>query len=246
MPDAPGGTGYVDLHCHLLWGVDDGAKSLADSLAMARTLVELGYSDAAPSPHNRAEYAPKSLALERLGEVQQALDAERIPLRLHENSENFFLDEHLLGKGESSSRRCVGNGRYLLVEAPYHAPLPALPQLVFRLKLLGVTPLIAHPERCLEFERSSRARELVDAGARLQLDVGAVIGRYGPPARKVAERLLDERLYAVAATDLHAPTGALDWLSRSFAVLRDRVGDQELTQLLSERPRRILSGLPLE
>src|SRR5262245_42092516 len=66
-------SGFVDLHCHMLWGLDDGAKTLDDTLEMARALVDLGFKCVAPSPHARPEYAPRALALERLAEVQSAL-----------------------------------------------------------------------------------------------------------------------------------------------------------------------------
>jgi protein-tyrosine phosphatase len=233
----------IDLHCHLLFGLDDGAKTLDDSLEMGRTLVELGFTAVAPSPHNRPEYAPPDLALARLDEVRQAFDDNGVKLELYPNSENFFLDEALL---PSLSRRIGSVGAYLLVEAPYTSPLPALTEILFRIKLKGVTPLIAHPERCFEFERKGRAKEAVDAGALLQLDIGAMIGRYGPVAKKVARTLLDEGLYAVGATDLHAPVGALEWVGRSLSELRARAGGDGFEALMRTNPARILRGEALE
>src|ERR1700737_1730858 len=99
-------NGLCDLHCHLLYGLDDGAKTLEDSLEMARALVDLGFSTVAPSPHNRPEYAPKSVALERLAEVKWALERDSILLSLAPNSENFLLDERLIsGIGTTEERR---------------------------------------------------------------------------------------------------------------------------------------------
>src|SRR5688500_11606645 len=140
--------GYVDLHLHLLPAVDDGAKTMDDTLEMARVLTKLGFTHAAPSPHNRAEYAPREVALQRLDEVKAALAGAGIALELAVNSENQFVDDKLFEKG-----RPLAGGPYLLIEAPYTTPLPVLPDVIFRLKLKGVTPVIAHPERCLEFER---------------------------------------------------------------------------------------------
>ena len=131
-----------------------------------------------------------------------ALAKAAIPLRLYSNAEHaLVLDGFLEGLGTPASRP-VNGGRYVLVEAPYQAPVPALPDLVFRMVRRGVIPLFAHPERCQEFERPGRAAEVVRLGARLQLDVGALVNRYGPSARRLARDFLEEGLYAVAATDL--------------------------------------------
>lgn len=236
---------YTDLHCHLLWGIDDGAKTEGDSLAMARALVELGFRDIACSPHARPEYPSMDPALcaRRLQEVQEALDREEIPLRLHPNAENV-LDPELLSRVEKN-RRSIGGGPWLLAEAPYLGALPQLGELIFRLQMKGVRLLIAHPERCREFERPGRAAEAVRAGARLQLDIGALIGRYGRKPKKLARSFLDEGLYAVAATDLHSPTRALRWVGESIAELKKAVGEDAAHELLATNPATILRGEPL-
>ena len=233
---------YVDLHCHLLWGIDDGAKSEADSLAMARALVALGYRHVACSPHARAEFASDDEALceQRRAEVQEALGRERIELTLHRNAENV-LDGELLQR-VVDRRRPVGAGPFLLAEAPHLAPLPQLGDLIFRLKVKGITPLIAHPERCREFEKPGRAEEAIRGGAFLQLDIGALIGRYGRPAQKLAREFLAQRLYAVAATDLHSPRDAEKWVGDSIAELRTLAGAAEADRLLRDAPGAILRG----
>jgi len=234
--------GLCDLHCHLLYGLDDGARTLGDSLQLARTLVELGFSQIAPSPHARAEYAPAPLALERLAEVQGALDREEIPLRLAPNAENHLFEEGFLPALGTPKARLVGRGPYVLVELPYTAPVPMLLDLLFQIRLKGVYPLIAHPERCLEFARKGRAAEAVGAGALLQLDVGALIGRYGRNAKGLATKMMEQGLYAVAATDLHSPSGAREWVGRALSELRQRVGDRAFNTLLVSQPRKILAG----
>ncbi|MBX5480335.1 MAG: protein tyrosine phosphatase [Myxococcaceae bacterium] len=236
----------VDLHCHLLYGVDDGAWTLEDSLEMARALIDLGFTAVAPSPHNRPEYAPREVAEARLEEVRQALAERGLSLELWRNSENYFLDDRFLPSLGTPEARPIGAGRYVLVEAPYTSPLPALTEIIFRIKLKGITPVIAHPERCMEFEKKGRAAEAVRAGALLQLDIGALIGRYGPSAKKVARSLLDDGLYAIGATDLHGAVTARDWVGRSLAELRSRVGERAFTQLMRETPRRILDGQSVE
>jgi len=150
-----------------------------------------------------------------------------------------FLEDVATARG-----RRLGEGRYVLVEAPYTSPVPRLPELIFAMTVKGVTPLFAHPERCAEFQRPGRPAEAVAAGALLQLDLGALTGRYGKQARKVAESCLEQGLYAVAATDLHSPNGAREWVGEAMAALRARTGEREAGALLGERPFRLLRGEP--
>jgi protein-tyrosine phosphatase len=239
------GDGLCDLHCHLLYGLDDGARTLNESLEMARILVDLGFSEVAPSPHARSEYPPGRVALERLAEVQSALTEAQIPLALSSNAENYLFEDQFLQTLGTTDARLLGNGPYLLVELPYTAPVPTLLDLIFQMRLKGVRPLFAHPERCLEFQRKGRAAEAVAAGALLQLDIGALIGRYGRGAKALATQLLEEGLYALAATDLHSPSGAREWLERSLSELRHRIGERGFTALISDQPKKILAGEPL-
>lgn len=234
--------GYVDLHCHLLWGIDDGAKTEEDSLAMARALASVGFRHVACSPHARPEFPSNDLALsrQRLAEVQELLVREGIELTLHPNTENM-LDLEILQRAPEQQRH-IGSGPYLLAEAPFMAALPQLSDLIFRLRLKGISPVIAHPERCREFERPGRAEEAVRAGALLQLDVGALIGRYGKAPRQIARSLVQDGLYAVAASDLHSPRDAAQWVGDSIAELKALAGEAEAERMLRHAPWAILHG----
>ncbi len=240
-------SGLCDLHCHLLPGVDDGARTLEDALEMARALVDLGFTAVAPSPHARPEYLSHSRERveARLAELREALGREGVKLSLGTNAENFLDEAFVRGLGTPEAR-LLGAGKYVLVELPYTSPVPALTDILFRIRLKGVTPLLAHPERCLEFERPGRAAEAVRTGALLQLDVGALTGRYGGTAKKLARAFLEDGLYAVGATDLHGPVGAREWVGKALAELRGRVGERAFTRLMATSPACLLAGEPLE
>ena len=240
--------GLVDLHSHILWGIDDGCETPAETVAAARLLVDLGFSDAAPSPHavQGLPSGDPARAAARLAEVVELLRTQGIPLALHRNAENR-LDEEFLARADGDGRRGIGaTQRWVLVEAPFESAVPALPDLVSRLRQKGILPLLAHPERCAEFERPGRAAEVVRLGGALQLNVGALSGVYGKGSRRQAERFLDEGLYAVAATDLHHAGGAHEWLDEALSALERRAGSEGLERLMAEHPRRILAGEELD
>jgi protein-tyrosine phosphatase len=235
---------FVDLHNHLLWALDDGCETPEDTLAAARLLVALGFGDVAPSPHALAGFPSGDpvRAEARRAEAAALLAAEGVQLALHPNAENR-LDEQFLARAGGEGRRGIGAAqRWVLVETPFQTAVPALTEVVFALRRKGVSPLFAHPERCAEFERPGRAEEVVRLGGALQLNVGALAGLYGHGPRRLAERFLAEGLYAVAATDLHRPDGAHEWLDVALAALEKRAGADGLDRLLGDNPRRILAG----
>lgn len=237
--------GFVDLHDHLLWGVDDGCETPEETLAVARLLSSVGFDEAAPSPHAVPQLASRDPAVcqARREEVAALLAGAGISLALHANAENKLDEEFLARADDPATRRGIGpTARWVLVEAPFQQALPALPELVFRLRRKGVLPLFAHPERCLEFERPGLAEEVVRLGGAHQLNVGALTGVYGRAARKQAERFLGEGLYAVAATDVHRPEESRRWLEASLLALEKRTGEDGLRRLCAENPRRILRG----
>ncbi len=237
--------GFVDLHDHVLWGLDDGCTTPEQTLDAVRLLAALGWDELAPSPHAVPELPsrdPAACELRRI-ELAQLLASEGVSMAVHSNAENK-LDEGFLARADDpSTRRGIGpTGRWVLVEAPFSSSLPALPELVFRLRRKGILPLFAHPERCLEFERPGLAGEVVRLGGAHQLNIGALAGVYGRGARKQAERFLGEGLYAVAATDLHQPGDAQHWLEAGLRALEKRAGEDGLRRLCAENPRRILRG----
>ncbi len=232
---------FTDLHCHLLHAVDDGPKDSKGSVAIAKLLVSLGFGTVAATPHALPQFADAATCAARLAELQALLEEEGVPLALQLGAENR-LDEAFLAAELSGQGRHYGRTSYVLVEAPYQTVVPALPDVLFRLCRKGVRPVLAHPERCAEFQEQARAEEAVRLGAALQLDLGSLAGVYGRQAKKTARRLLEANLYAIAATDVHEAEGALKWLREGLEELEKRAGRAGLERLLDENPARLLRG----
>jgi protein-tyrosine phosphatase len=233
---------FADLHAHLLWGLDDGARDEPESLQLCRLLAEQGYSDAAATPHAGPELPDAAAADGRRAELAASLSAAAVPLRLHPGAEHR-LDGDLLEQAARGAARALGRGRWVLAEAPLELPLPGMEQLCFRLQVLGLQPLLAHPERCRAFQdEPALAQRLVAAGAALQLDLCALVGAYGHAARKLAERLLGEGLYAVAASDLHRAEPSMRLFPPALAAIRRLAGEASALRLLDRNPHRVLRG----
>src|SRR5690348_7930123 len=142
--------GFVDLHCHLLWDLDDGCRSPAETLEAARALAAAGFTDVAATPHVQLRYGSGSAgtARARLAQARTLLARDEIALALHSGGENI-VDEGF----EARELRALGDaGRYALVEVPFLEAVPALGDVVASIMARGVRPILAHPERCTEFE----------------------------------------------------------------------------------------------
>ena len=233
---------FADLHCHLLWATDDGPRDAAESLRLCELLVEHGFTEAAPSPHAWPDLPGPGENAARRAELQALLEEKGVPLQLHPGAENR-LDGALLDRAALGDARPIGAGTWVLVEAPHTLPLPGAEQLCFRLQVKGLRVLIAHPERCRAFhDDPSLARRLVDAGCALQVEIGSLAGHYGKPPRRLAQRLLDDGLVTIAASDVHHPESGQRLLSEGMPALRKAVGEAALQRLLDRNPRRILRG----
>ena len=196
----------IDLHSHILPGVDDGAATLEVSVEMARSAVADGIDVLVATPHVRADYPTTPETMERLlAETHAALAAAEVPLELRPGGE-LGLDA-LAGAEDAWLRRfTLGGGTWLLLEFPYHGWPQRLHDTVAALASRGFSVLLAHPERNAEVQSDpGQLRGAVDAGALVQLTAASVDGRLGRSARAAAHTLLDRGLAHVIASDGHAP-----------------------------------------
>lgn len=195
----------LDFHSHLLPGIDDGAATIEDSLALIRQLQELGYSRLVTTPHIYKELYPNTHAIirEKLAEVRAALHENAIEIAFDAAAE-YFLDEHfesLLNSGEPLL--CVFD-RCVLVETSFLAPHPQLEEYLFRMRTKGYTPILAHPERyAFLFQDIEQYERLKDMGCRFQVNLLSLTELYGKPVQKTAEKLLSLEMIDYFCTDLH-------------------------------------------
>jgi protein-tyrosine phosphatase len=235
----------IDLHCHLLPGVDDGAPDIDASIAMARAAVAGGVEAIVATPHVSGNYRtdPATLA-ERVAEVQSALDEAGVPLRVHTGAE--ISHSMLQDVSEEGLRACgLGGGKYLLLEPPYTGPAPFIDRMVYDLQLKGFQILLAHPERIGAFQRKIELLEkLVDQGALCSVTAGSVVGQFGSPVKRFTEELFARGLVHNLASDAHDAVHRSPALRPALdkAVAEMPELEQSLGWLTEEVPRAILAG----
>lgn len=234
----------IDLHTHVLPGLDDGARSLAEARGIALDAAAQGVSVLAATPHVRDDHPTTAEIMEEaVAELRDDFAEQGIPVEVLCGGE-IALDLLWVIPPEELRRFTIAQtGRYLLLEVPYRGWPFALESAVLRLVELGVTPLLAHPERNPEVQdRPDRVRGLVEAGALVQVTAASVEGSRDPAAGAAALRLLDLGLVHVLASDVHGPHIVRGGMADAAAVL----GDPELARYLTvEAPGAIVAGEPI-
>jgi protein-tyrosine phosphatase len=244
--------GFVDLHCHWVAAIDDGARTAEDGLAMLRQLHQVGFDDVVATPHMRPGMFDNDRdRIERaFAAMKPSLSAAVALPAVHLASEHFF-DDVVFGRlvrGEALPYgRSPGDGALtpprlaaVLVEFGNGAFPVQAQHRFFDLRRAGLVPVLAHPERYEPVWRDDTCLDsLLDAGAHLLLDVCALVGKYGRQPQRAAEKLLEEDAYEAACSDAHRP-GDVDIVAKAIERLEGMVGMEEAHRLLSDGPRGIL------
>ncbi len=234
----------IDLHCHLLHGLDDGPRSLEESLEMARLMVADGIGVAACTPHIMPGVFNNDgpTIRERVARLQEELDRAGVPLTLVAGAD-VHMAPNLTGALRSGAALTIHDSGYVLIEPPHHVPPPRIDEAFFDLMAAGYQPILTHPERLTWIERKYDAIErLFAAGVWMQVTAGSLLGDFGPAPKHWAERILDAGMCHILATDAHNPTRRPPRLRAGFEAAKARVGLDEAINLVVHRPFGILEN----
>jgi protein-tyrosine phosphatase len=233
----------IDLHSHLLPGVDDGPETLEEALDILRSAAADGVKVIAATPHVRDDFPTTPEMIERgLDDVRRAVERERIPIRVVGGAELALDRLPLLSSGELA-RFALDGGRYLLVEAPYVGWPLDLAHRLFELQVRGFTPVIAHPERNTEIQLMPELlRSHVERGSLVQVTAASLDGRLGKRTAEAGRKLVATGLAHLIASDAHAAQIRKTGLSHAAAAVKD----QRLAWwLVHDVPEAILRGSEL-
>jgi protein-tyrosine phosphatase len=194
----------TDMHSHLIPGIDDGARTIQDSVALVRRMHELGYKKLITTPHIQHDYYKNTpeIILGGLEKVREALKAENIPVEIEAAAEYLLDDgfEELASQGKLLS---FGD-KFILVELSYFNANPNLKSIVFNLQIDGYKVILAHPERYTywfnDFGKFGRLRE---RGVLLQLNLVSLASFYPDPIKKFAEKMIENDLIDLVGSDMH-------------------------------------------
>lgn len=234
----------IDLHCHMLPAIDDGARDLDTALRMAELAVADGITMTACTPHIYPGLFENTH--ERISEAVQCfrdqLQKSGIPLEITYGADIQIVPELVQGLRDGTLP-CLHGSRYFLFEPPHHVSQPRMSDLVHRALLSDYVPIITHPERLSYIESDyDKFIEAARAGAWIQLTGGSLLGRFGPRVKKITERFLQDGVTHLLASDGHNLKNRTPELREARDAAAAIVGEAEADRLVQGRPAAVIAN----
>ncbi|HLS61658.1 MAG TPA: CpsB/CapC family capsule biosynthesis tyrosine phosphatase [Virgibacillus sp.] len=233
----------IDLHCHIIPGVDDGAQTEADSLAMARAAIANGIHTVIATPHhkNGAFENNREKIVASTTYLKSILEAEDIPLQLLAGQETR-IHMNMIEDIKNGELLPLNNSRYLFVELPFSTIPLYTEQLLFDIQLEGLIPIIVHPERNeLLMKNPARLYDFVQKGALTQITSGSLLGEFGKTIQTFTRQIIAANLTHFIAGDAHNTTTRKFTLREAYEETRQIYG-QEIVFLFRENCQLLIDG----
>jgi protein-tyrosine phosphatase len=235
----------IDLHTHILPGVDDGVKTEDDAVAFARAAVADGIRTMVATPHCKEGffYIERAAVLEATDRLRSRLQREGVPLELLPGAEVHLTHDLPARVADGRAPTLADNGRTLLLELSTSQYPVDLENLVFQLKLAGIVTLFAHPERIRYFQDDVRRyAAVVRLGAYGQVTTGSVLGQFGEETEEFSEEIVRKGLVHVLASDSHNLRGRPPLLAEALGRITEWVGTSRARAMVEEIPGALLEG----
>jgi tyrosine-protein phosphatase YwqE len=201
----PSGLPPVDIHSHLIPGVDDGSKSTEETIKILQAMGDLGVKKMITTPHIYHDLYPNTEAqlISAHQHLVQELSHEGVEVEV-ELAAEYFMDEYLLEKIKKKLPLLSFGDNYLLVETGFNSAPAILEEVIFEIKINGYKPLLAHPERYeYLFDNEKMIKRLIDLQVEFQVSVPSLGGMYGPEIKKMAQNMIKNRYVHCIGSDLH-------------------------------------------
>jgi protein-tyrosine phosphatase len=234
----------VDIHCHILPGLDDGAESFEVSVEMAEMAIADGITHVVATPHSSSMFSFDAEAVKRLrGELQEKVGDR---LQLATGCDFHLSFENLQDIASNTAKYTINQKSYLLVEFADFSIPASMDDALHQLQLLGLSVIITHPERNrLICSHPERLRKWLQRGCYVQVTAQSVLGRFGGRAQKYAEQWLDEDMVHFVASDAHNTTRRPLQLREAYEAVSKRRGEEIAEALFQENPLAAFEGRPL-
>lgn len=236
----------IDIHSHILYGIDDGSKSIEESINIIKEHIKMGFTDIVVTPHyiENSKYETNNIDKENiLNKLKEELKKQNIKINLYLGNEVFVNNnlEELIKKQEIST---INNSKYLLIEFPMNEKPNDINNIIYELKIKGIIPIIAHPERYDYVEKNPNlVLEWIEEGALLQSNYGSIIGVYGSGPQKTIKKLLKKDLIDFLATDIHYPNNKIYLnMDKIRKKIKKIISEERFIELANTNPKRIIEN----
>ena len=237
----------IDVHHHLLPGLDDGSPDLTTSVSMSRMAANDGITHVVCTPHasGRYTFTPEAVAA-KLAELRTALAAESISLKLGSGCDFHLSYDNIQDALTHPAKYTVNGKNYLMVELPDFGISPSLSEAFYEFQLAGITSVLTHPERNQTLQKNpERLAEWMRNGMLVQVTTSSVLGKMGKTAERMAHQLLADRWVHFLATDAHNLTSRPPKMREACDAVAKRYGSEYAQRLCVDNPLAVFEGRPL-
>ena len=234
----------IDTHSHLIYGVDDGSKTLEESIKILSELTKMGITDTIITPHyiNETNYMSTKIDnLKKLNILKKELKKNNININLYLGNE-VYIDKNISSLVKDNKICTLNNKEYILIELPMSGIYSDYQDILANLINEGFKVVLAHPERYSTFQKDfNKIYELNDIGVLFQCNVGSILGEYGIKAKKVVKRILKEDLVFMFGTDIHHNNKSIDFVEKSKNKIKKYVSEEKLEDLFINNDKKIIN-----
>ncbi|QCJ44769.1 tyrosine protein phosphatase [Bacillus sp. S3] len=242
----------IDIHCHILPGIDDGAQNVEDSITMAKEAVKEGIHTIIATPHLNQQYDNRKLLInEKVEELNQGLQDAGVNMKVLPGQEPRIYGE-IIADIEKGDIQTLNDSQYLFVEFPSSHVPRYTEKLLFDLQLKGLTPIIVHPERNAELmERPGTLYNLVEKGALTQVTASSLCGYFGKKIKNFSNQLIEANLTHFIGSDAHNVLNRTFKMDEAFSLIDSKFGTdyfylfKENAELLVEK-KNIMKEMPVQ
>ena len=233
----------IDIHSHLIYGVDDGSRSLEESIDILKNLSINGVTDIILTPHFINETKYTSLKLDnakKFKELQKEVKNQNININLYLGNE-IYIDKNIFKLIEENKICTLNNTEYVLVELPISGVYSDYQDIINNLLNEGCKVILAHPERYDSFQKDySKIDELLELGVLFQCNMDSIIGRYGMKAKKVMKQMLKDKKITFLGTDIHNSKEDYTFIEKSKKKMLKYISEDYLEDMLINNPKLII------
>lgn len=238
----------IDIHSHIIPGVDDGSRDMETSLALLRMAAENGTRSIIATPHviDVSTTLTWDIIRRKVEALQKEADARNIPITIYPGAETELNWDLLELMRKEPGAFCLAGSRYCLMEMPSLMLPPHLDDIIYELQVMDIVPVLAHPERQRQLmEKPQMLLDLLHKGCAAQSNGGSVTGVFGPLVQHNVEQLLEQKVIAFMGSDAHNLRHRNTNLKEAREIIAARWGTEAATELFETRPQYILENKPL-
>ena len=196
----------TDIHSHIIYDIDDGSRTVEESIELIQKLQEVGFNNIIMTPHyvEGSEYCINNEEkLKKLKRLQKIVQEKNISVKLYLGNE-VFINNNIINNIKENKIYTLNNSKYILFELPFNNSIINLPDIIYEIKIQGYIPILAHPERYTYFQKNYKlVDKLREEGLLFQANYTSIIGYYGRPAKKLLKYMLKNKYIDYLGTDVH-------------------------------------------